>query len=169
MDLYMIVLRLLHIGGGVFWVGAAWLMVFYVAPTAAAAGPEGDRFIGRLMAGGTARALSLAALTVTISGLLLYWRQSGNLQPAWILSAPGLALTVGSLAGLTSFVLGISIIEPSVKRLGVLGAQVAAAGNPTEQQRTDLSGLQRRLTRVTRADAYVLIVAVIGMAIARSI
>ena len=35
MDIYLLMLRLIHIGGGVFWVGAALFLVFYVAPTVA--------------------------------------------------------------------------------------------------------------------------------------
>ena len=36
----MVVLRLLHIGFGVLWVGAAWMLLVFVIPTAQALGPD---------------------------------------------------------------------------------------------------------------------------------
>ena len=171
MDIYLLMLRLIHIGGGVFWVGAALFLVFYVAPTVAALGPEGDRFMDRLMgSAGAAKALTIASAAVSVTGILLFWRASGYLKLGWILSAPGLAITIGSLAGLASFVIGTTIIEPTIRRLGVVGAALSAAGGaPSETQRTEFGVLQRRLTAVTRVDAYILIVSVAGMAIARSL
>ncbi len=41
MDPVMIVLRSFHIIGGVLWVGAAFLFVRYIGPTAAELGPGG--------------------------------------------------------------------------------------------------------------------------------
>ncbi len=36
MNIVMLILRLVHIFGGVFWVGAALMMGFFVSPTAGA-------------------------------------------------------------------------------------------------------------------------------------
>ena len=126
-----------------------------------------DRLMG---SAGAAKALTIASAAVSVTGVLLFWRASGYLKLGWILSAPGLAITIGSLAGLASFVIGTTIIEPTIRRLGVVGAALAAAGGPpSETQRTEFGVLQRRLTAVTRVDAYILIVSVAGMAIARSL
>ena len=40
MDLYLIVLRALHIFAGVFWVGAALMFFFFVEPTTKKLGPQ---------------------------------------------------------------------------------------------------------------------------------
>lgn len=50
MNFYLIVPRLIHIGSGVFWAGAAVMIAAFLEPTVRAAGPEGGRFMQRLAA-----------------------------------------------------------------------------------------------------------------------
>jgi len=40
----VLILRLIHIGAGAFWVGAVFLNVLFLQPTAMALGPEGGCF-----------------------------------------------------------------------------------------------------------------------------
>ena len=56
MDIVMIVLRLIHIVTGVFWVGGSFLLLSYIVPAADAAGPAGGQFMQRLMQRGLTRA-----------------------------------------------------------------------------------------------------------------
>ena len=49
MDTTTIALRVLHIGCGVFWAGAAMMLVGFVEPTVRRMGPEGGRFMQHLM------------------------------------------------------------------------------------------------------------------------
>jgi uncharacterized membrane protein len=44
-----IILRLIHILAGIFWVGTAFLLAGFLAPTLRATGSEGGRFMRHLM------------------------------------------------------------------------------------------------------------------------
>ena len=49
MNALTLVLRLIHILGGVFWVGAAWMMTLYIAPSVGATGDSGLQFMRHMM------------------------------------------------------------------------------------------------------------------------
>ncbi|NJC95261.1 MAG: hypothetical protein FIB03_02810, partial [Anaerolineae bacterium] len=50
MNYLTLALRLIHIIGGVFWVGSALLMNFFIGPTLRATGDAGRQFAGHFMA-----------------------------------------------------------------------------------------------------------------------
>ena len=97
-------LRLLHIVGGLVWVGAAVVMSFYIEPALDRAGAVGGR-IWRHLYNETSfpRLIPLSALVTTIAGLLLYGMLSYHEAMS---SAMGLILTVGALFGLLAFAHG---------------------------------------------------------------
>ena len=169
MDTYMVVLRVVHILAGVFWVGAALTTVFFIQPTAREVGPAAGPFMMHL-AGRKHLVdfvLSAAGLTV-LAGLLMYWRVSGGLDPDWIGSAPGISLTVGALCAIAALAIGGSIVRPSIMATLAIGQAVAASGGPpTPEQAAELQALQRRGTTAGKVVVPLLIVAVIGMAAAR--
>lgn len=168
MDLYIAVLRVLHIGAGVLWAGATFFLVSFLIPTVQASGPEGGRFMQRLAAGPYPRAITGAAIVTILSGLLLYWRDSAGLQAEWIGSAFGLTLTLGTAAGLIAFLRGVIVTKPIADRLGEVGTAVAAAGAPpTPQQMAEMQQLQAKLTTGARIVAYLLGFTVLAMAAAR--
>jgi hypothetical protein len=169
MDTYMVVLRVVHILAGVFWVGAALTTVFFIQPTAREVGPAAGPFMMHLA--GRRRlvdfVLIAAGLTV-LAGLLMYWRVSGGLDPDWIGSAPGISLTVGALCAIAALAVGGSIVRPTIMATLAIGQAVAASGGPpTPEQAAELQALQRRGTAAGKVVVPLLIVAVIGMAAAR--
>ena len=169
MDTYMVVLRIVHILAGVFWVGAALTTLLFIQPTAREVGPAAGPFMMHLA--GKKRlvdfVLSAAGLTV-LAGLLMYWRVSDGLAGNWIGSAPGITLTIGALAAIAAFVLGLTIVRPTLMATLAIGREVAAGGgSPTPEQAAQLQALQRRGTAVGKAIVPLLVVAVIAMAAAR--
>jgi len=167
-DLYVAILRVLHIGAGVLWAGATFFVISFLIPTVQAAGPEGGRFMQRLSQGPYPRALSAAAILTIATGLLLYWRDSAGLQAAWVGSAFGLTLTIGALAGVIAFFWGVFRTKPVADRLGELGKTLAAvAGPPSPAQMSEVQQLQAKLTSGARIVAYLLGLTVLTMAAAR--
>ncbi|MGZ9166631.1 MAG: hypothetical protein ACXW4U_15780, partial [Anaerolineales bacterium] len=67
-------LRIVHIVGGVFWVGGTFMMAFFIAPTVGATAEAGQKFIGHLMGDlkFSNRMSAVAGLTI-LAGLILYW------------------------------------------------------------------------------------------------
>ncbi len=73
MNPYIIVLRIIHIFAGFFWVGAAATFVLFISPSAGATQPESQRFMTYLTQnlGFLNRTRDVAGLNV-LAGLLLY-------------------------------------------------------------------------------------------------
>ena len=78
MNYYMLILRIIHIMGGVFWVGSAWMMAGFIQPAAKAAGPDAAKFMQRLMQSRHSILISVAAVLTVLSGALLYDRMFGT-------------------------------------------------------------------------------------------
>jgi hypothetical protein len=168
MDLYVIVLRLLHIFCGVFWVGTIFFYALFLLPRVKQAGPLGAQFMQRLLQPPLTDTLSLAAGLVVLSGVLLYWRDSGGLQTAWMGTGFGRALTLGGIVGIGAASIGIVVSRPTVNRMGALGREIAAGGGqPAPSQLSEMQALSVRLERALYRTTYLLILSLLAMAVAR--
>ena len=169
MDLYMIVLRIVHILAGVFWVGSAAMFFMYVQPTAKALGPAGAPFMTHLVQQKRVPVVLLWCAGTTITaGLLLYWRTSGGFDTDWITSETGMAFTIGGLATIVAFMLGLFIAKPAADRMGAVAAQAAAAGGPpSQEQAAQIAASQATLRKIGITNLTLLTLAVILMAVAR--
>jgi uncharacterized membrane protein len=169
-DWLLLLLRVVHIGGGVFWVGAAFTFFVFVAPSLEVLPLTNrkaflDQFVGRRRF----VTVTLAAATLTVlAGAALYWRNSGNLNPAFLNSAYGLGFTVGGLAGLLAWLIAVLLIGPTFVELSRLGEQLLAAGRPpTAEEGARLATLGARLRIASRVLLTSLAIAVLFMAVSR--
>lgn len=169
MDIYVLVLRLLHIFGGVFWVGGTFMLAGYIEPTARAMGLDGGKFMQRFAGqSGFSQAMSVAAIANVVAGVLLYWHDSGGLQLTWITTATGVTFTLGGLAGITSAVIGFAITGSASTKLAEVGKQIASAGGPPAPEKlAQVQALQEKLRQGGRINTVLMIVALLGMSIAR--
>ena len=169
MDVYMIVLRIVHIFSGAYWAGGVFFLVGVLSPTVQAAGPEGGKFMQRLAAGGRmALGFTLAALLSTLSGLLMFWRVSGGFSAGFFSSGTGLALTIGGLAGISAFLHGLGVTGRASARMGTLAREIMAAGGPpSPAQMQEAQALGAKLSSAAVVTAVLLSVALIGMSVAQ--
>lgn len=169
MDAYVIVLRILHIVAGVFWVGSAALVTFFLEPAAQTLGPAAGPFMGELSAKRKLPiAISVAGIVNVLAGLLLYWEASNGLDPDWITSGPGLGFTVGGIAAIVGLTVGVGFIRPRFARLGAIGAEVqASGGQPSQSQAAEVQRLNHVLKRLGLSVMTLLVFAVVAMAVAR--
>ena len=146
MDTYMVVLRIVHILAGVFWVGAALTTILFLQSTAREVGPAAGPFMAHLAGKKHLVDWVLRAAGLTIlAGALMYWRVSGGLDWDWITSAQGLSLTIGALCAIAAFSLGLSVVRPTIMATLAIGREVAASGGPpTPEQGAQLQALQKR-------------------------
>jgi uncharacterized membrane protein len=168
MDVYVITLRLIHILAGVLWAGWAFVSVAFIEPAMRAAGPEGGKFM-QALTGKTKllQAMLAAPLLVILTGVLMYWRVSGGFSRSLLVSSSGLWLTIGSLAGILAFVLGLMINRPAAERLAALSREMQSAGGPPSSEKmAELRVQQQRLAMGGLYGAILLAVTVIGMALA---
>jgi uncharacterized membrane protein len=168
MNYVTIVLRLLHIFGGVYWAGAAWFMAFFVEPTMRAAGPGAQPFMQKLMEGGRlSMSISIAAIVTVLAGGFLYfmiWFRG----PDSLTSPMVLGFTIGAVIGLVALGVGGGVTGPTSVKMGKLGAEIAAGGKPpTPEQMEQMKALQTRLAMAGRWTAWLTAAALFFMATAR--
>lgn len=169
MDTYMVVLRIVHILAGAFWVGAAVVVFAFLQPAAREVGPAAGPLMMHLAQKKRLPDIVLGAAGITIlAGLLMYWRVSGGFDPDWIESAYGIAITVGALSAIAAVALGGSIVRPSMLAAAAIGREVAASGGPpTPQQAAQIQGLQDRVRTTGKVIIPLLVFATAAMASAR--
>lgn len=167
--LYVVLMRLLHVGVGAFWVGSSIYLAVFILPAIQAAGPEGGKVMGILP---KTRHLPFVMDTVTaitiVTGALLYFKLSSGLQTEWITSRYGMSLTLGGLSALAAYIIGFVVNRPTVARMNKIGAAAAQAGGPpSPQQMTELMALRARLTMAINVIAALLTFSVAAMGVAR--
>ena len=161
----VIILRLLHILGGVIWVGGALATNFFVGPTIAATGDSGKQFAGYLMNKTRFTAvMTVGALVTIIAGFLLYGIDSAWFSSAWQSSGPGIGFAIGALFALVGLVTGI-MNGNNNRAMGRIGAQIQE--KPNEEQAAQLVAIRKRQAWVVPVNSYSLLLAVFFMAIAR--
>lgn len=153
-------LRLLHIVGGLVWVGAALIMTWYVEPTAARAGAAGSRFLRAIYREtNLPRMIPLSALITTAAVLLLYEMLSYSDA---MRSPMGLVLTAGAAFGLLAFLHGFFAVWRPAGRF-------AAALKSGASDETQLATQEAKLRRHGRISLWLALVSLILMAGARYI
>jgi hypothetical protein len=154
MDWLMLVLRLIHVGGGAMWVGMMAFMVFFLTPALAEAGPESGKVMAALQRQRIMIIMPVIALLTIASGVWLMIRTyggPGNLAG----SRMGIALNVGATAAILSFLIGIIFMRPAMMR-------ATTTTDPAEAQR-----LRARGAMLGRLVARLLMLALGAMAVAR--
>lgn len=166
MDWALIILRIIHIFSGVFWVGAAWMAAFFLLPTAIALGPDAGKFMSYLT--NVRRypvVATIAAVLTVLAGITLYWKDYGGIT---ISTAASLTFTIGGLAGITALIIGGAVVGPTAARIGKLGAEIQTAGKPpSPDQVAEMQKLQKRMQQSSLLVAVILAVALLCMASAR--
>lgn len=168
MDLLLIILRLVHIILGAFWVGTMFFNAFFLLPSMLEAGPDAMK-----VAAGLAKRRFLdvlppiAGLTI-LSGLWLYWKSSLGFQAAYMRSSAGITYGLGGLAAIVAFALGMAIMRPSMLKAAALSQAAAALASPEREAKLAQAGALRvRGAQTARVVTFILIVAVAAMAIGR--
>jgi len=165
MDILTVVLRLVHVVGGVFWVGGAIAMNFFIGGTIRATGDAGKQFAGHLM-GRTSfsQFMTYSAILSVLAGFILYGIDSNWFTSAWQSSGPGIGFGIGALFALIGLVTGI-MNGNNNRKMGRLGAQIQ--GKPTAEQAAQLGAIQQQQAWVVPVNTYSLLLALILMAVAR--
>lgn len=165
MNYLTLALRLIHIVGGVFWVGAGLLINFFVGPTMRATGDAGRQFGGHLMAKTRAvTVMNISVYSTVIAGVWLYGIDSQWFTSAWMHSGSGIGFTVGAIFGLVGFITGL-INGQNNQKMAKLGAQIE--GKPTPDQAVQLGAIAKQQGWVVPVSSYSLLLAAIFMAVAR--
>jgi len=165
----MIVLRLVHILAGLFWVGGMVTLTAFLVPAVRASGPAAGKVMIELMLKRKLRVWLTSAMGLTVlSGILMMWRLDVVTHHAWIRTGSGKTLMFGALAALIAGIAGGAVAGPANQRLATIGASVGTAGGaPTSEQQAEMARLQKRAGLGMRLTVIFVLVAAGAMAVAR--
>jgi hypothetical protein len=165
----VLVLRLIHIGFGAFWVGAVFTNVLFLQPTAAALGPDGGRFQFHLLRHRSFATVILASAAATVlAGVVLLWITTNGLDPGRAFAASRLGFTLGGIVGVLTFALGSLYVYPRTRRIvAVMAGVMDAARPPTPEEQAELGRIRSELVRAGWGTVIGLGITVAAMATAR--
>jgi uncharacterized membrane protein len=165
----IIVLRLVHVLGGLFWIGGGLFNGIYLMPALAEAGPAAGKIMGSLQRRHLFTVLPVVAALTILAGLRLMWITSGGFAPEYFATGRGATFALSGAAAIVAFLVGIFVSRPGAVRMGVIRQTLAQMedGETRDGLVAELGLLERRLGRVGRVLNVLLILAAAGMAVAR--
>ncbi|HXV15583.1 MAG TPA: hypothetical protein VD758_02325 [Gemmatimonadaceae bacterium] len=165
----MVILRLIHIIGGVFWVGTVLMIAWFLMPATKATGQSGLAVMQDVMMRQKLSVYLMTAMGLTIlSGLAMYVHLSMATNGAWSSSTMGKVLGFGALCGIVGGAIGGSNSRSTGLKMAAIGKAIQESGKPpTEEQRAEIDRLQTSAQKVLRIVAVLLLLAVASMASAR--
>src|SRR3954463_4082511 len=110
----IVILRLVHVISGMFWVGATIFMSLFLGPVIAGMGPAA----GPIMAGLAQRRLhtamaATAGLTI-LSGIRLLMLASANFNGGYFQSPVGRTFAIAGGLAITAFIVGMVYTRPAM-------------------------------------------------------
>ena len=165
MTYFIWLLRIIHIVGGIFWVGGTLTMTFFIGPTIGATAEAGQKFVGHLMNNlKFSNRMSAAAGLTILAGFILYWIDSQGFSSPWMSSGAGRGFGIGAAFALVGLVFGI-LIGRTAKAMADLGSKMQ--GPPSPDQLTQLQAIRKQQVTFSNISTLALLLAVTFMAIAR--
>lgn len=166
---YLIILRVLHIVCAVFWGGTALFLAFYIFPATIKAGPDGGKITQAIVS--TNRfpmVMTLTSFITIVTGVLLIWELSIGFTGSWFTTKYGTTLTIGSVTALMGFIQGFLINKPGAARMQAIGKSIAQRGGPpTPEEQAELMKVRSRVYWSTRVIAWLLLISIVTMGMAR--
>lgn len=163
----LIVLRLIHILGGILWLGSGLFTLFFLQPALIKAGPA---TAGPIMANLQQRRmftiLPVVALLTILSGIRMMMIVSAG-GPQWFQSPMGRTFSISGALAILSFLTAILISRPATVRMGKLAQASIPDGASKDARDAQIRSLQRRAAWSTQIAIGLLILAAAGMAVAR--
>lgn len=165
----IILLRLLHVVGGLMWVGSVALAVLFVTPTARALGPAGGQFMSHLVNKTRFPVyMPLLGIVTILAGLALYWHDMSISGGSFASSHMGMTYGIGGVSAVIALIIGAAVTGRTTNELGRLSAAVQAQGGPpSPEQAAQLATLSGRLRGSAQITFVFILITSVAMAIAR--
>ena len=165
----LLTLRVIHIVGGIFWVGSMMYTTFFLVPVIRSSPPVA----GQVMAGLSKRRLftilPIVALLTIASGIRLLWIASAGFDDSYLSTSTGRAFSLGAGAAIVAFLLSVLVSRPGFVRVGKLGVSLAAATDEATRQplMAEMQRINKRVGTANTAVAVLLLLTAVMMATAR--
>jgi uncharacterized membrane protein len=165
----LLVLRLVHILGGIFWVGSLMYTSFFLVPIVSSS----PAIAGQVMAGLQRRRLFIILPTVALltiaSGIRLLWIASAGFSESYLSTSMGRAFSAGAGAAIIAFLLSMLVSRPAFVHVGRLAASLATTTDEGGRQRitAEMQRLNQRAAVANGIVVALLLFTAAGMATAR--
>jgi uncharacterized membrane protein len=164
-NILVVVLRIIHIVAGVFWVGSSLFTGIFLGPAVSATAEAGQRVLAQLTTKARiTAAISASAGLTALAGGWLYWLDSAGLTSEWMHKGPGVGFGIGALFAVVGLVFG-SMVGRDMGALGKLATEIS--GKPTPEQLGKIGAVRRQLAYAGPTTTVTLLIALICMATAR--
>ena len=162
--LWLLSLRIVHIGAGLFWVGAVVITGLFIYPATRAAGASGQQVLVEIMLKRKlAMTLPISAVLTTLAGLTLFYHNQALSNDLWARSPMGKGMSFGAAAAVLAAIIGIGVASPMARKLAAASMPGAAVALSPEQR----GALQKRAAMASQATMVLVVIATIAMAVAR--
>ena len=163
----LLILRLIHILGGMLWVGAGIFSTLFLAPAMKAAGPAAaGALMGNLQKRGMFTFMPIVATLTILSGARLMWIASAG-DAHWFTHPVGHTYALSGTLAIVAFLTGLFVGRPAMVKAGKLAQSAASDGASKERLASEIAKLQKRGALATGVATAMLVAASAGMAIAR--
>jgi uncharacterized membrane protein len=167
MSTELVVLRILHILPGAFWVGGAIFVAFLLEPVLKRLGPQIEGPVFSNLSKVVGPVMTVSGLVTIASGLALVSRTPGRSFDQLFANGWGTAIGIGLVTAVLAFGAGMYTGAQSA----AMGRTVRAASPgtpPAPDVAARIEAIKANLRRASRANAVLVIVAVGSMAAARA-
>lgn len=169
MDLLIIALRLVHIVLGSVWVGIVVFNTIFLGPAVQELGADGGKVMGVLVRRGMMTFLPIVALGTILSGVWLLWKVSLGFNEHYFHTASGHAFSGGGAMAILAYLIGITVMRPSMLRAGALAQRMAQVTDETERsaRQQQVQALRSRARTSGVVVATLLVLSTAAMAVGR--
>jgi uncharacterized membrane protein len=155
-----------HVVGGVFWVGGALFMTFFLMPSLSKLGPAAGQVMAALQQRKLMVWLPVTAMLVILSGLrLMMIVSAGDMH--WFEHRSGHTYAISGVLAILAFLLGVFISRPAMARVAKLSQSAVSDESSKNMILAEVHKLQRRNILTARIVATMLLLSAAGMAVAR--
>lgn len=168
MNIELLVLRTVHVLGGIFWVGSAVFTALFLVPALGTAGPAAGQIMTAMRQRGLMTVLPAIAVLTILSGLRLMWIMSSGFSAAYFGAPAGRTFALAGAAAILAFLIAMVVTRPAAIRMGQLGGSIASAlPDQRDALMNELATLSRRNSLASGVVTTLLVLGAFGMAIAR--
>lgn len=164
-------LRVIHIVFGVLWTGGVFFLAVFLIPSSRAIGPAAGPMMNQLtQVRQLPRMLIIFGLLTIVAGFWMYFINSASADHQWVRSTPAKIYGAGAIFALIGWFMGMMVNAPLAKKIGALGAKMAAAGGPpSDADKAAMGAMQSKMATVSNIGVTLLLLATVCMAVARYI
>lgn len=165
----ILVLRLVHILGGIFWVGSGLFTSFFLIPALAQSGAAAGQVMVALQQRRLFTVLPTVAVLTIVSGLRLMWITSGGFSPAYFGTTVARTYALSGAAAILAFLVSIVLARPAAVRAATLGRTLATTTDSAAKSAltAEMESARRRGAVASTASIALLVFSAAGMAVAR--